>query len=119
MKDYNNSTKHFAVFQRTNCPPCGLFSFYIIHLYCINYYLSKGYIPIADLQSSKNRYNLGDTSIYNLWELYFYQPYNYTLEEVKKYAKNVEYLICNPSIGFPSPNTIYNIVYKEIKRHHF
>ncbi len=106
LKDY--TTKNFAVFQRFGCPNCGLFSFYIIHLGCIKYYLSKGYIPIVDLQSFKNRYNLGNTSIYNLWELFFYQPYNYTLEEVKKYAKNIKYYKCNPISDYPPYKTIYN-----------
>ena len=54
MKEYNKEKNKFAIFSRTRCPSCGLFSFYIIHLGCINYYLSKGYIPIVDLQSFKN-----------------------------------------------------------------
>ena len=105
MKEYNKEKNKFAIFSRTRCPSCGLFSFYIIHLGCINYYLSKGYIPIVDLQSFKNRYNLNDTSVYNLWELFFYQPNNYTLEEVKKYAKNVENFICTDNlISYPHYN---------------
>ena len=47
MEDY--ATKKFAVFKRSNEPKCGLFSFYIIRLGCINDYLKKGYFPIADL----------------------------------------------------------------------
>ena len=111
MKEYNKDKNKFAIISRTDCTSCGLFSFYIIHLGCINYYLSKGYIPIVDLQSFKNRYNLGDTSVYNLWELFFYQPNNYTLEEVKKYARNVENFICTVNlvnVSYPHEHLIYN-----------
>ena len=111
IKEYNKDKNKFAIISRTDCTSCGLFSFYIIHLGCINYYLSKGYIPIVDLQSFKNRYNLGDTSVYNLWELFFYQPNNYTLEEVKKYAKNVENFICTVNlvnVSYPHEHLIYN-----------
>ena len=67
------------------------FHFISYIFFCINEYLKKGYIPIADLQSFNNRYNLGNTSINNLWELFFHQPNNYTLEEVNKYAKNIKH----------------------------
>ena len=56
---------------------------------CIQHYLSKGFIPIADLKSFKNKFNRGNQSVDNPWELFFYQPYNYTYIEVKKYSKNI------------------------------
>ena len=49
-----------------------------------------GYIPIIDLKSFPNAYNKGNTSIMNPWEFFFIQPYNYSLEEVKLYAKNIK-----------------------------
>ena len=82
-------TKKFALIQRLECPQCGFFSFYIVHLGCINKTLSLGYIPIVDLQSFPNVYNGNDTSKNNPWELFFYQPYNYTLEDVKENARYV------------------------------
>ena len=90
-----------------NCPNCGFFSFYIIHLGCVNKYLLKGYIPIIDLQSFKNAYNKGNTSFGNPWELFFNQIYNYTLEDIKKYAKNIKYLKCEGRFYRPDEINIY------------
>ena len=84
-----------------------MFSFYLVHLGCINKYLYEGYIPIVDLQSFKNVYNLNNLSLNNPWELFFYQPYNYTLSEVKKYAKNISYLICTSNFYRPDQLNIY------------
>ena len=105
MKDYD--TKKFAIMRRTECPDCGFFSFYIVHLGCIKRYLEKGYIPIIDLQSFKNIYNKRNKSVYNPWEVFFYQPYNYTLAEVKKYAKNIYHKACTQNYYRPNPLNIY------------
>ena len=69
VNDYNN--KKFVIFHRSDCPRCGLFSFFIINLGCINKFLLEGYIPIVDLQSYNNIYNKGNKSMYNPWELFF------------------------------------------------
>ena len=105
MKDYN--TKKFALFGREEFPNCGFFSFYIVHLGCANKYLNEGYIPIIDLLYFKNIFNKGNKSIYNPWELFFHQPYNYTLEEVKKYAKTIKYVNCTQFLKRPNEKTIY------------
>ena len=105
MNDY--LTKKFAVFGRRVCPRCGLFCFYIIHLGCLNKYLLKGYIPIIDMQNYDSIYNRGNRSIKNPWELYFYQPNNYTLEEVQKYAKTIKYVKCDHSFYRPDELNIY------------
>ena len=109
MKEKLNSykTKKFAIIRRLNCPNCGFFSFYIIHLGCVNKYLLKGYIPIIDLQSFKNAYNKGNTSFDNPWELFFNQIYNYTLDNIKKYAKNIRYLKCEGHFYRPDEINIY------------
>ena len=86
---------------------CGLFSQYIVHLGCINKYLIDGYIPIVDLKTRKNKYNDRNTSLNNPWELFFDQIFNYTLDEVIKYAKNVKYLICSPGFHRPNEMKIY------------
>ena len=106
MKDY--ATKNFTILRRTECPDCGFFSFYVVHLGCIKRYLEKGYIPIIEMQSFKNIYNKGNKSVYNPWEVFFYQPYNYTLEEVKKYAKNVYRNVCTQNYYRPNPINIYH-----------
>ena len=105
MKNYK--TKKFVIIRRLESPNSGFFSFYIVHLGCINKYLLDGYIPIIDLQSFNNVYNKGNTSKINPWELFFYQPYNYTLEEVKKYAKKYKYLICTGKFFRPDEVNIY------------
>ena len=100
-------TKKFAVFGRRVCPKCGLFCFFIVHLGCLNKYLSEGYIPIVDMQNFDSIYNRGNRSLKNPWELYFYQPYNYTLEEVQKYARNITYVKCTHSFHRPDELNIY------------
>ena len=67
----------------------------------------KGYIPIADLKSFKNKFNRGNQSVDNPWELFFYQPYNYTYREVKKYSKNYSYVPCTQTFSRPHDLTIY------------
>ena len=105
LSDY--TTKKFAIFRRRECFDCGLFSFYVVHLGCIQHYLSYGYMPIADLKSFKNKFNRGNRSVDNPWELFFYQPYNYTLEEVKKYSKHYKYFQCTHSFNRPNDFKIY------------
>ena len=97
----------FSIIRRLYCPNCGLFSFYIVHLGCINKCLSRGYIPIIDLKSFPNVYNKGNISVINPWEKFFFQPYNYTLEEVEKYAKNIKYYKCNGKEYRPNEKYIY------------
>ena len=67
----------------------------------------EGYIPIIDLQSFDNIYNKNNKSN-NPWELFFYQPFNYTLYEVKKYAKNITYLDCKSNFYRPNQNIYFN-----------
>ena len=106
INNYNNNK--FAIIRRLDCPNCGFFSFYIIHLGCVYKYLLKGYIPIVDLQSFKNAYNKGNTSSENPWELFFNQAYNYTLGNVKKKAKLIKYLKCEGPLHRPDEINIYN-----------
>jgi len=106
MKDY--AFKKFAVVRRTECWNCGFFSFYLVHLGCINHFLNKGYIPIIDLQSFKNIYNKRNKSVYNPWEIFFKQPYNYTLGEVNNYAKNIHRRQCTQTFYRPNNFKLYN-----------
>ena len=105
MNDY--ATKRFALFRRRECSNCGLFSYYIFHFGCIQHYLSRGFIPLADLKSFKNKFNRGNQSVDNPWELFFYQPYNHTYREVKKHSKNYSYYPCTQTFSRPHDLTIY------------
>lgn len=105
MKDYHN--KEFIILQRKDCPGCGFFSFYGVHLGCINKTLNEGSIPIIDLQSFSNKYNKGNLSLNNPWELFFYQINNYTLQEVKKFAKKIKYEKCIPNLDRPDERYLY------------
>lgn len=83
----------FAIIFR-KCSHCGLFSFFITSLGCINYFYNKGYIPIINIKcfpNVLNGYNLTD----NLWELFFEQPFGYSLDDVLKNAVNIEYIRCD------------------------
>ena len=104
MKDY--LTKNFTILRRRDCWYCGLFSFYAVHLGAVNKSLTEGLIPIIDMQSFRNKYNLGNLSFYNPWESFFYQMNNYTLDEVKKYAKNFKYGSCS-SFTKPDERFLY------------
>ena len=46
--------------------------------------------------------------MHNPWELFLYQMNNYTLEEVKKYAKNFSYQYCDRYNYRPNERHIYN-----------
>ena len=105
MEDYK--TKKFVLFAWRDCSHCGFFSFYIVNFGCANKFINRGYIPIIDLQYFRNSLNKGNLTISNPWELFFYQPNNYTLKEVKKYAKHFKYKTCsNPSFR-PDEKKIY------------
>lgn len=97
----------FAILSR-NCYGCGLFSFYIVFLGCVNNYIKKGYIPIIDLKLYPNVYNNYSISYKNNpWESFFEQPFGYSLEETLKYAKHIKYFICKQGNSTPSALRIY------------
>ena len=105
--NFSYETSKFAIIRRTNCPICGLFSFYLVHLGCINKYLAMGYIPIIDVMTFPNVFNGFNISKKNYWEDFFNQPFGYTLEEIKKRAKIIEYVECTGSEKRPSTINIY------------
>ena len=90
-EDYND--KKFIVIQRI-CDSCGLFSHFMVNLGCIHKYLIDGYIPIIDLKSFPNVINGFNISKSNYWEIFFEQPYGYTLDEVIKNSKNITNITC-------------------------
>ena len=106
-KKHYLKTKNFAILQRLECPQCGFFSHYIVNLGCMNKYISLGYIPIIDLKSFPNVYNGNDTNKDNPWELFFNQPYNFTLKEVKKYGNNVQNFECTSMEKRPDEINMY------------
>ena len=99
----------FAILRRLNCPSCGLFSDFVIHLGCINKYLELGYIPIIDLSSFENIFNgfQLNSSDDNPWEKFFYQPFNYTLKDVKVKGKKIRIFECEYNY-FPSKIIYFN-----------
>ena len=108
--DYENNS--FAVIRRIDCPFCGLFSYFIVYLGCINKFIRFGYIPIIDLESFPNIYNKMKANISSLnpWENFFNQPLGYTLENVKKRAKKIKYFECSSKNYRPSYKVFYNII---------
>ena len=109
-KDYS---KKFCILV-IKCRTCGLFSFYIHYLGCIKIFINKGYIPIIDQNSYPNIFNkfCPNYSNKNPWELYFNQPYGYSLENIRKYAKKKEKFYCRPkSSDRPDKYTLYTNKY--------
>ena len=113
VKNYSENNRgykksKFAILSRKNCPTCGLFSDFNVHLGCIYTYLEKGYIPIIDLSSFKNIFNgyQLNKSKGNPWELFFYQSFNYTLNDVKEKGKKIKYFECEST--FMPSESIYN-----------
>lgn len=108
--NYENNS--FAVIRRIDCPCCGLFSYFIVYLGCVNKFIRFGYIPIIDLESFPNIYNKMNANISSLnpWENFFNQPLGYTLENVKKRAKRINYFKCSHKNYRPSYKVFYNII---------
>lgn len=104
--DYEKNS--FVILRRTLCDACGLFSFYMVYLGCINNWITKGYIPIVDMKSFPNVYNNYKISNYNSWEIFFDQPFGYNLEEIINNAKNKNYVECLPLENRPNEITIYD-----------
>ena len=69
--DYDNNI--FVIIRDMQCASlCGLFSFYIHYLGCINNIIIAGHIPIIDLESFPNIFNGFNISInQNPWEYFF------------------------------------------------
>ena len=74
----------------------------------------KGYIPIIDIKSFPNVINGFNTSKSNYWELFFEQPFGYTLEEVKKNAKNIKYIKCRDCRPRPDDKSM---PYDEVRKY--
>ena len=92
IKEYKK--KKFAIIIR-KCPSCGLFSVYMASLGCIHKYLIQGYIPIIDIKSFPNIINGFNISKGNYWEIFFEQPFGYTLDEVMENALKIKRIICS------------------------
>ena len=105
FSDFDNNK--FAIVKRIDCSTCGLFSFYNVYLGCIHHYLPQGYIPIVDMKSFENVYNNYTLLNNNIWELFFEQPFRYTLEEIEKKAKFKEEKICGMGYSRPKELDIY------------
>ena len=105
--DYDNNT--FVIIKRIKCVNCGLFSNYIVFLGCINKYLNKGNIPIIDLKSYKNIFNGFNLNISNEnpWEIFFNQPFGYSLNNVIIKGKRKKYEECRP-ITQPDSSIYFN-----------
>lgn len=83
-----NKDKIFYVVRRRDVY-CGLFSILITSLVRIDEALKHGYIPIIDMQNSMNIYlKKEEIEKVNAWEFYFRQPFDITLNDIKK-SKNV------------------------------
>ena len=110
FKNKNDFAKKFVIFiRKVKKSTGGLMAYYYINLGCVRDYILNGYIPIIDLISHPNIFNGFNTSITkNPWEKFFYQPFNYTLYDVKKNARNIKYVECYSGKNGPYFHIIYN-----------
>lgn len=103
-KTVHNGSKYedkvFYVIRR-HANRAGLFSFVCTNLGSIKEARSKGYIPVIDMQNSKNPM-LQDNQVgkANAWELFFEQPCGFGLNDINK-ARNVILGGINPPNSFP------------------
>ena len=104
--DYN-----FAIIRK-NFSLNGLFGFYVAYLGCLNLLINNGYIPILDLSSFPNVFNSFNPNgtKENPWEMFFSQPFEYKLNNVKKYGSSIKYIICNNPKNRPDINIYKNNV---------
>jgi len=106
IHNYSYENDKFAILT-AKCSICGLFSFYIYYLGCVNKYILEGYVPIIDMQSYPNPYNNFTTTKKNPWEFLFEQPFGYTLQEVLNNAKHKYSFDCIQNNHRPSETQVY------------
>ena len=99
--EYDKNKFAILYYNRTN--RWGLFAHYRHYIACIIHYLSLGYIPIIDLATTLNVFNgYNKCSIKkNPWEIFFNQPFGYTLENVIKKSKKFKYFECIKLYNIP------------------
>ena len=107
-----STNKKFAILRRTNCEPCGLFSYYIVHLGCIINYLKHGYIPILEVASFSNIFTGNNKPKDNPWEEFFNQPCGY---DEKTIYSNTIMLNYHHKIQ-EKYMSIKNNIYKEVEK---
>lgn len=82
LPDGGGNGKPIYYIIRRHDPEAGIFSYFIVIAGHLRYALSKGYIPVVDMQNYPNIYLkpelLGKE---NTWEYYFCQPFGISLEQ--------------------------------------
>ena len=106
IHNYSYENDKFAILT-AKCSICGLFSFYIYYLGCVNRYILEGFVPVIDMQSYPNPYNNFTISEKNPWEFLFEQPFGYALQEVLNNAKHKNYFDCIQDKYRPSETQVY------------
>ena len=122
--DYTNNS--FIILSHI-CKGCGLLSHYNKILSCLANILNQGKIPIVNLirfPSIFNGFNESSLSLdQNPWEYFFKQPFNYTLKEVKTYAKHYKNYECciykRPSSDIIFDNKFYMYYWNNLYKTYF
>lgn len=80
----SDEKKIFYIIRRDNAS-VGLLTYVSVFLGHIAYAVSKGYIPIIDMQNFGSIYqSKADLGVKNAWEYYFKQPYEYSIDQIIK-----------------------------------
>ena len=98
-----NYNRKFSIMIRKNISTSGLMEYYYYGIGCVFEQIKKGFIPIMDLSSHPNVFNgyINNSKI-NPWEIFFNQPFGYSLKNIIKKAKYISYVYCR--ISRPAPN---------------
>ena len=107
--------KIFVIFiRKVKFSTGGLLAYYYVNVGCVHDYILKRYIPIIDLISHPNIFNGFNTSVTkNPWEVFFNQPFNYTLDIVNKKGEIIKYAECYGSKKGPNFQLLKNNTIRE------
>ena len=99
----------FAIIQRKiKISTRGLMAYYFINMGCAIDFIYKGFIPIIDLTSHPNIFNgFNNNSRVNPWEIFFNQPFGYTLDNILSNAKHIKFVYCERGTYGPRFNLFY------------
>ena len=111
--NYNFENYTFIILAKNDCQNCGFFYYFINYIGCVIHSITSQRIPIIDLSSFTNVFNKFDPNDESLnpWEIFFIQPYNLSMKEVKEKAKIIEYSDCPTTLVTPNFKDIYSNKY--------
>ena len=107
----NYNYKFIIIQRKIKLSTRGLMAYYFMNMGCVIDYIYRGFIPIIDLTSHPNIFNgFNNNSRINPWEIFFNQPFGYTLDNIFSQAKHIEYVYCERGMHGPNFSLFYTPV---------